>query len=132
MGLMASLPHYDIIVVQHGNSFSSSDLMAWSKQSGMHHTEGLVKSSEDGSMLSFNSIPASTVGSRYDPLPCSSRVASFSLLYIQAGQARMWRGVMHFDQKLNNTIINIKPFSAKNRILLSMGRQADCKLGTFS
>jgi hypothetical protein len=30
--------------------------------------------------------------------------------------------VKRFDKKLNNTIIDIKPFSARNRILFSTGR----------
>jgi hypothetical protein len=72
-------------------------------------------------MLNFDSIPASTVGSRSDPLPHSGRVASFSPVYIQAGQGRNWRGVTRFDKKSNNTNIDVKPFSAKNRILLDMG-----------
>jgi hypothetical protein len=105
-----------------GNSFTSSDLMAWSKQSGMHYVGGLVKSYEDGSTLRFDSIPASTAGSRSDPLPHSSHVAPFSPMYILAGWVHNWRGVMHFDKKSNGSIIVIKPFTAKNRILLSTGR----------
>jgi hypothetical protein len=83
-------------------------------------------------MLSFDSIPASTVRSRSDPRPCSSHVASFFLVYILVRRARSWRGVMRFDRKSNSTIIDVKSFLAKNRILFNPGRYADYKSGTFS
>jgi hypothetical protein len=35
---------------------------------------------------------------------------------------------MCFNKKSNNTIIDDKPFSARNWILFSTGRYADCKL----
>jgi hypothetical protein len=105
-----------------GNSFSRSDLVAWSKQSGVHRDKGMVKPCEDESTLNFDSIPVNTVSSRPDPSPCSNRVASFSPVYIQAGRARNWRRGMHFDRKSNSTIIDIKPCSAKNWILFNMGR----------
>jgi hypothetical protein len=105
-----------------GNSFSSSNLTEWSKQSGMHGAGELMKSPEDGSTLNFNNIPVSTDGSRSDPRLHSSHVASFSPVYILVRRARNWRGVMRFDKKSNSTIINVKSFSAKNWILLSMGK----------
>jgi hypothetical protein len=61
--------------------------MAWSKQSDVHHAGGLTKSFEDRSMLSFDNIPVSIVRSRSDPRPRSSRMVSFSPVYIQARQA---------------------------------------------
>jgi hypothetical protein len=65
-------------------------------------------------MLSFDSIPVSIVGCRRDPSPHSSRVALFSPVYIQARRERSWRGAMRLDRKSNNTIIDVKPFLAKN------------------
>jgi hypothetical protein len=65
-------------------------------------------------MLSFDNNPANTDGSRSDRSLRSSHVASFSPMYIQARRARSWRGAMHFDRKLNSTIIDVKWFSAKN------------------
>jgi hypothetical protein len=70
-----------------GNDFSRIFHVAWSEQSGMHYARGLMKSFENGSMLSFDSIPASTAESRSDPRPRSSHVASFSPVYIQGGRA---------------------------------------------
>jgi hypothetical protein len=43
-----------------GISFSSAGLTAWSKQIGMQGGEGLTKSSEVGSELSFDNITSST------------------------------------------------------------------------
>jgi hypothetical protein len=115
-----------------GISFCSYDLVTWSKQIGMQSSVGLMKSPENRSTLSFDSIASSTFGSRSDPWPCYSHVVSFSPVYSQAGRARYWRGAMHFDSKSNNTIINIKSFSARNWILLTTGVQVRYKSGTFS
>jgi hypothetical protein len=105
-----------------GNTFSSSDLIAWSKQSGTHDTRGLMKSPEDGSTLSIDIISVITDGSRSDPRPHSSHMLSFSLVYIQAGRARSWSGAMHFNKKSNSTIIDVKPYSARNWILFNTRR----------
>jgi hypothetical protein len=53
--------------------------------------------------------------------PCTMRMVSFRLLYIQAAQERSSSRVLCFDTKSCNTIIEVWPFSAKNRILLFMG-----------
>jgi hypothetical protein len=78
-----------------------------------------MKSPENGSMLSFNNIESNTLRSRSDPLPRSSHVVSFSLVYSQARRTHSRRGEMCFDRKSNITIIDIKPFSARNRILIT-------------
>jgi hypothetical protein len=75
-----------------GIAFSSSDLAALSMQIGMQCTGGVMKPVEDRSVLSFDSIVSSTLGSRSIPRPCSSHVVSFSPVYSHAEQARSWRG----------------------------------------
>jgi hypothetical protein len=64
-------------------SFSSADLAAWSKQIGKQGSWGLMKSSEIGSELSFDSIISNTFWCSSVPRSCSSRVALFSLVYNQ-------------------------------------------------
>jgi hypothetical protein len=76
---------------------------------------------EDGSVLSFNNIVSSTHVSRSMPWLGSSHVASFSPVYSHTGRARSWRGVMRLDKKSRITIIDVKPFSARNWILSSTG-----------
>jgi hypothetical protein len=82
-----------------------------------NHAGGLMKLTEDGSMLSFDSIPVSTDGSWSDLRPHSSHVVSFSPMYIQVGRAHCWRGATRFNKKSNSTIIDIKSFLARNQIL---------------
>jgi hypothetical protein len=79
-----------------------------------------MKLLKDGSVLYFDSITSSTPESRSNPQPRSSRVASFSLVYSHAGRARSWRGAMRFDKKSCSTIIDVKPFSARNWILYTI------------
>jgi hypothetical protein len=51
-----------------GNCFSNYDLIAWSKQSSMHHMGGgVMKLAEDRSTLSFDNILVKVDGSRSDP-----------------------------------------------------------------
>jgi hypothetical protein len=87
----------------------------------MQCTREVMKPMEDGLVLNFDSIVSSTPGSRSVLGPCSSRVASFSLVYSHTKRARSWRGAMRFDKKSCNTIIDVKPFSIRNWILCSMG-----------
>jgi hypothetical protein len=104
-----------------GISFGNYDLIVGSKKFGIQGAGGLMKSPEDGSTHSIDSIPSGTFRYRSDPWPHSSRVVSFSSVYTQAGRARCWRGAMRFDKKSNSTIIDVKPFSTRNWILFNMG-----------
>jgi hypothetical protein len=52
-----------------------------------------------------------------NPWPRCSHMVSFSPVYNQVGWAHCWSGMMHFDKKSNNTIIDISPLSARNWIL---------------
>jgi hypothetical protein len=70
-----------------GITFSSSDLAAWSKQIGMQGTGGLMKSLEDGVVLSLDTIASNIPRSRSDPRLRSSHVASFSPVYNHVGRA---------------------------------------------
>jgi hypothetical protein len=97
-----------------GISFNSSNLTTWSKQIGMQGARGLMKSLEDGPVLSYSSIVSSTSGSRMDPRLRSSRVVSFSPVYSHAGRAHYWRRAMRFDNKSCITIIDVKPFSTSD------------------
>jgi hypothetical protein len=77
----------------------------------------VTKSWEDGYMLSFDSVIASTSGSRSD-LSRAPSVWFFRPVYNQDGQERSWSKVMRFNMKSCNTIIEVRSFSAKNQILL--------------
>jgi hypothetical protein len=85
MGLITHLPCCDINVIQHGHLLQQQRPHNWVQENCIHGVGGLMKSLEDGSMLSFDSIPASTFGSRSDPWLHSSHVVSFSPMYMQPG-----------------------------------------------
>jgi hypothetical protein len=88
---MSMLPSVD-------NTFYSNDLVAWFVQIGWQCSGWVMKFVEDGSVLSFDSTVASTPASMSNLSPHSSRVASFTLVYIHTGRVRSWRGVMCFDK----------------------------------
>jgi hypothetical protein len=104
-----------------GISFSSMDQTIWSMKIGKQDDGGLMRSPEIESELNFDNILSNTFISRSVPWPCSSRVASFSSVYIQGVRAHYWMGAMHQDKKSDGTISDVKPFSTRNRILLSTG-----------
>jgi hypothetical protein len=91
-----------------------------------------VKSSEDGSVLSFDSDNVNSFESRSHLSPRSRHVVSFTLVYSYTGREQYWRGVMRFDRESCSAIIDVKPFSARNGVLLFPGQYSSCKSGTFS
>jgi hypothetical protein len=104
-----------------GITFSSFDLVAWSKKIGMQDGGWLMESSETKLEVNFHNIVSSTLRSRNIPWPCSSRVVSFSPVYNLAARPCYWRGAIRQERKSNKTIIDVRPFSARNWILLRMG-----------
>jgi hypothetical protein len=79
MGVMSTSSSVGIIA-------SSAILTAWFTQRGSQPAIGVTSSAEGGSVVSAFKLMASRVSPRIDPGPRSSRMMSFTSVYIHAGR----------------------------------------------
>jgi hypothetical protein len=93
---------------------NSAVLTAWFVEMGSQAAAGTMSSAKNWSVVSAFNLAASRTSSRLDPGQRSSRMMSFTPVYIHAGRwDRSWRGARRFDRKSCRTICEVRSFSAR-------------------
>jgi hypothetical protein len=132
-GLVAPLHWSDVNIVQRGIVANNAVLATWFVQMGSQTIADTTSSAENWSVVNTFKLAVSRTSSRLDPGSRSSRMISFTPVYIHARRWDWsWRGARHFDRKSCSTISEVRPFSARYWIQSSTGLKPSSRPGSLT